>query len=197
MGESETEGVERAAVRWQSFQQQGYPRRSGDAIPAPAEATFMLGRTLAAYEAAASQWRRALGINTHERMAISHLWHHGPQPMGELGERLALSRAAMTALVDRLEQAGFVERESDQNDRRRTILHATADAFRQLRPAILGFHEQLTRHADALGPDAWGAVVGFLDEVFDAANRNAAELARLSDVEIREMALNAPGPNAD
>ena len=46
-----------------------------------------------------------------------------PLTLGELGEFLGLSSGATTALVDRLERAGFVRRVRDEHDRRRMTLH--------------------------------------------------------------------------
>jgi|SRR5579875_1577422 len=46
----------------------------------------------------------------------------GPLTAGELGKITGLSTGSVTALIDRLEQAGFVRREKDPNDRRRVII---------------------------------------------------------------------------
>ena len=43
---------------------------------------------------------------------------------GELAERTGLTTGAVTGVVDRLEEAGFVRREDDPGDRRRVILRA-------------------------------------------------------------------------
>jgi MarR family transcriptional regulator, organic hydroperoxide resistance regulator len=45
-----------------------------------------------------------------------------PLSSGELRERLGVSAAAVTYLVDRMEEAGHISRASDQSDRRRVIL---------------------------------------------------------------------------
>src|SRR6476660_7787670 len=72
-----------------------------------------------------AQWLRGLTINAHERLAIAHLWEHGPMTMSELGARIPLSRAAVTALTDRLEALRYVVRTPDAHDRRRTVLTLT------------------------------------------------------------------------
>jgi DNA-binding MarR family transcriptional regulator len=46
-----------------------------------------------------------------------------PLTPGRLGEQLNLSSGAVTALVDRLEQAGHVRRDRDTADRRKILLH--------------------------------------------------------------------------
>ena len=100
-----------------------------------------------------AQWLRGLTINAHERLAIAHLWKTGPMTMSELGTRIPLSRAAITALTDRLEAQNYVLRTPDQHDRRRTVLSLTA------RPAALLSDIAAT----------WMAEIDELERDFDAA----------------------------
>jgi DNA-binding MarR family transcriptional regulator len=46
----------------------------------------------------------------------------GPQTVGDLARRLALAPATTSLLVGELDRAGFVERNEDEADRRRTIV---------------------------------------------------------------------------
>jgi DNA-binding MarR family transcriptional regulator len=48
---------------------------------------------------------------------------------GRLGEELGLTSASVTALLDRLEQAGHVHRVRDQHDRRRVTLDIDQQAL--------------------------------------------------------------------
>lgn len=77
-----------------------------------------------------SQWRRALDLNAHEGIALMTLWYEGSMTMSELGERIPLSRAAVTSLTDRLEARGFVARVEDPQDRRRTVLEPSIEPAR-------------------------------------------------------------------
>ena len=54
-----------------------------------------------------------------------------------LGEQLRLNSASVTALIDRLERMGHVERSRDRTDRRRVVLAVTASA-KQLGLAFFG-----------------------------------------------------------
>jgi DNA-binding MarR family transcriptional regulator len=53
----------------------------------------------------------------------------GPQTVGDLARRLALAPATTSLLVGELDRAGFVERNEDEADRRRTIV-SLPDAVR-------------------------------------------------------------------
>lgn len=56
--------------------------------------------------------------------------------MSELAARVGMSRAAITALVDRLEAAGAIERHPDEKDRRRTFLALTVSAAALVEEAL-------------------------------------------------------------
>jgi DNA-binding MarR family transcriptional regulator len=51
---------------------------------------------------------------------------------GHLAEHAGLTGAAVTALVDRLEAAGYVVRERDDNDRRKVLVRAITAKVREL-----------------------------------------------------------------
>ncbi|HWI31781.1 MAG TPA: MarR family transcriptional regulator, partial [Microbacterium sp.] len=65
------------------------------------------------------------GINSTDMQAVGLLMSQGPATPGELAERTGLTAGgAITAVIDRLERAGYVTRERDVADRRRVIVTA-------------------------------------------------------------------------
>src|SRR6266852_6774749 len=54
------------------------------------------------------------------------LLHKGPQPVNEIGRRIALTSGAITTAVDRLESRGLVTREAHESDRRARVVRLTA-----------------------------------------------------------------------
>lgn len=58
---------------------------------------------------------------------LRHLAVSGPLTVGEQANHLGLSRAAMTELIDRLEDRGLVARMRDEEDRRRVFVWLTDD----------------------------------------------------------------------
>src|SRR5688572_25600737 len=67
-----------------------------------------------------------IGGSLSERLALFVLHADGPMPLGKLAAKLTLSRAALTALADRLEGLGLVERHPCPTDRRTINLALTA-----------------------------------------------------------------------
>jgi DNA-binding MarR family transcriptional regulator len=83
-----------------------------------------LGRELSSavilfHEAVASR----LGMSATEWKCLGLLGQHGPSTAGRLAELSGFTTGAITGIVDRLEKAGYVRRESNPRDRRSVIIH--------------------------------------------------------------------------
>lgn len=78
--------------------------------------------------------------STNERAVILELARgtmEGAAPtMSELGARVGMSRAAITALVDRMERAGAIVRRPDPEDRRRIYLDVPREVVALVEEAI-------------------------------------------------------------
>jgi DNA-binding MarR family transcriptional regulator len=66
------------------------------------------------------------GVNPTDFGALCLLLLHGPAPAGRLAELTGLTSGAVTGVVDRLEEGGYVRREVDPADRRKVIVVADA-----------------------------------------------------------------------
>lgn len=62
------------------------------------------------------------GIHTTDVRCLEFLSEKGFATAGELGKAIGLTTGAVTAMIDRLECGGFVAREADKDDRRKTII---------------------------------------------------------------------------
>ncbi len=69
-----------------------------------------------------------VGVNRSDGRGLDVLEERGPLTASELAAACHLSPGAITALVDRLERAGFVRRVRDDEDRRRVLVELTAAA---------------------------------------------------------------------
>ena len=134
---------------------------SSGGVPAQHELISLLFRVCTTYDRFTGQMRRAFGLNAHERMALAMLWERGPMTMSELGTWIPLSRAAVTTLVDRLEEAGVVERGTDPVDRRRTVVRHTELSETRMVPVIGNWMESMVELANAHA-DNWPAIERFL-----------------------------------
>jgi len=80
-----------------------------------------------------------LSVGTSEVVALGYLFQEGPLTPREIGLRLNLTSGSITALLDRLENSGFVAR-SQHPDDRRSLLATVTPAGRH---AMQYFYEQL------------------------------------------------------
>lgn len=85
----------------------------------------------------------AHGINVAEVITLGDLYHLGPLTPRSIAERLAWTTGGVTALLDRLERAGYAQREPNPTDRRSVIvrptprgLQITQSAFQILESAV-------------------------------------------------------------
>jgi len=86
------------------------------------------------------------GVNPADLGPLCLLLLHGPAPAGRLAELTGLTTGAVTGLIDRLENGGFVRRETDPADRRKVIV--VADPARVERDLFPHF-ASLERAADS------------------------------------------------
>src|SRR3712207_6072257 len=122
----------------------------------------------------AAAMARRTGLGLSEMFALEHLQHaHGGLTPTELGKRLSLSSGAITALVDRLERPGHVERRPNPADRRSSVVlpvpEGLEEAGRHLRPVAA---ELLEKSAE-LTDEERAAVGRYLEVVTEVFRRHA------------------------
>lgn len=72
------------------------------------------------------------GLNTTDLECLDLIFLRGGASAGELAEATGLTSGAMTAVIDRMERAGYVERVADPNDRRRREVRIRPEASRPI-----------------------------------------------------------------
>ena len=68
---------------------------------------------------------KALGINRTDGRCLDIIDREGPLTAGKLAQLSGLTTAAVTAVLDRLERAGYARRTRDPSDRRRVLVELT------------------------------------------------------------------------
>ena len=85
---------------------------------------------------------QALEVNSTDLSAMEHLMTEGPLTPSELADRLGVTTAATTLVVDRLVALGHVERHPHPRDRRKVVVKpapaSVARAVDELLPVIGG-----------------------------------------------------------
>jgi DNA-binding MarR family transcriptional regulator len=87
-----------------------------------------IGQTIMRWQDAIEAFDDAVGqlhdLNSADRRCLSFV-SQGPQTATAIAKETALTRAAVTALIDRLETRGLVHRRPDKSDRRKVLVEAT------------------------------------------------------------------------
>src|ERR687892_1820022 len=96
---------------------------------------------------------KRMGLEASELAALEHLQAAGPMTQKRLGERLSISPGAVTAMIDRLESRGYVERISNPEDRRSALVLITKAGV-----------QESVRHLWPYIEDIKGIEEGFSDE---------------------------------
>ncbi len=78
------------------------------------------------YESAVAE---RLGMHPTDLHFLGLVQLYGPTTAGHLAELGALTTGAVTGVLDRLEQAGYVRREPDPDDRRRVVVRLVEDSM--------------------------------------------------------------------
>ena len=117
------------------------------------------------------------GITITDISCLGVLDKEGPMSTGRLARQIGLTRGgAITAVLDRLEQAGFLRRQRDAGDRRRvTIELIRGEAY-----------ERLQRTLDEFSRDYLALIEGYSDDqlrlLLDFSQRSTAIVARHTGV---------------
>ncbi len=107
-----------------------------------------------------------IGINVTDLNCLNILALRGRMTAGELAKATGLTTASITGVLDRLEEAGFVRRERDPQDRRRVVvrldpergLHDIAPVFA---PVIAAWRTVAARYSD----EQLETILGFQQQV--------------------------------
>lgn len=124
-----------------------------------------------------------LGLNATDSRAFSILQGTGPVPAGRLAELTGLSTGAVTAIIDRLEEAGYVRRESDPADRRRVIVTPVEDPRRDrmIRELVESMRSPMADWVAEYSDEELELILDFLDGGMDFLR---AETTRLGEREV-------------
>lgn len=105
-----------------------------------------------------------LGINLTDFRCLDVLSRGDAMTAGQLADEAGLTTGAATALIDRLERGGYVERLRDSNDRRRVLVAPTNRAMEKVWPLFEGIVASATSVLERFSLSELRIILRFLDE---------------------------------
>jgi MarR family transcriptional regulator, organic hydroperoxide resistance regulator len=112
------------------------------------------------------------------RRITAGLLEAGSVPAGEIGERTGLTTGAVTRMVDRLEQTGYVRREPDAADRRRVLVSPVPDQVAKIAPIYAGMAQAWAAAMNGYDDEQLTLILTLFDRLHEITQ---AEIARLRD----------------
>jgi MarR family 2-MHQ and catechol resistance regulon transcriptional repressor len=131
---------------------------------------LVLMKAYRSIERRASSSIEELGLCLSDFAILEILLHKGPLPVNTIGPRVPLTSGSATTAIDRLEKRGLVRREMNAGDRRRRVVHLTAEGRRMIEAAFI-------RHSD----DIEAATAGLNERERATATRLLRKLGKSAE----------------
>src|SRR4051812_12943595 len=122
-----------------------------------------------------------LGMASSDVECLEVLLTAGAATAGHLAELTGLSTGAVTRMVDRLEQAGYVRRGPDPLDRRRVIVEAVPERTTTITPLFESIARVTALELERYSEDELRLVLDFVQRTLEVTKAETARV-RESDV---------------
>ena len=119
---------------------------------------------------------RLVGLNATDLKCLDLLYLAGPTTPGKLAKHTGLTTGAMTAVIDRLESAGFVRRLRDAEDRRRVRVEAQPRSIRRIEPLYSRLAASTAELHDRYDDRQLALVVDYLTRALDLVTEHVTWL---------------------
>ena len=116
-----------------------------------------------------------LGMNSTDLECLDHILR-GPVTAGRLADLTALTTGAITGVIDRLERIGLARRESDPDDRRKTVVRALPVVVERIAPLFEPMERAAMSVLSRYHDDELALILDFLTRARDAALTAMSEL---------------------
>jgi DNA-binding MarR family transcriptional regulator len=116
---------------------------------------------------------KRMSLEASELAALEHLQAAGPMTQKRLGERLSISPGAVTAMIDRLESRGYVERIPNPEDRRSALVLITKAGVEESVRHLWPYIEDMRGIEEGFSEEEREVIARFLGEATQATHRAA------------------------
>lgn len=109
---------------------------------------YLLAQICRAHRGKAQEHLSQIGLHTGQEMFLLRLWRKDGQSQTELADEICVQPATITRMIDRMANAGLVERRIDTEDRRVSRVYLTK-AGRALQQSVENIWHQLEQQSFA------------------------------------------------
>src|SRR5829696_4029552 len=116
---------------------------------------------------------KRMSLEASELAALEHLQAAGSMTQKRLGERLSISPGAVTAMIDRLELRGYVERIPNPEDRRSALVRITKAGLEESLRHLWPYIEDIKGVEEGFSEEERAVIARFLRAATQATQRAA------------------------
>lgn len=124
------------------------------------------------------------GLTGPQALVLQELRRLGDVPAGQLAQQASLSQATLTGILDRLTSKKLVERRRDPLDKRRVLVHLTADGNALVQVPPPPFKESFLEQFNSLQGWERGLILSTLQRV-------AAMMEKAGDSQVKTDTIEA------
>lgn len=109
-----------------------------------------------------------MGVSPIEGHLLTYLKGYAPTAMGELVRVFGIKQSTLTSMLDRLEQAGLVRRETNPEDRRSFLIHLSDSGLEladRLNRMLETLENEIRERVGSRDVEGFRAVMGAVEEV--------------------------------
>lgn len=124
-----------------------------------------LRRVIRAADLHSRQLIKCSGLTTPQILLLQALKQDGEMPVGALAQRINLSQATVTTILDRMEKKNLVRRVRSQRDKRKVYINLTDDGVTTLRDAPMPLQSSFINQFEALADWEQSLIMSALQRV--------------------------------
>ena len=104
-------------------------------------------------------------VSMADVLALQFVAHHDDATPGAIAAFTGLTSGAVSPMLDRLEEAGFITRQRASGDRRSVVIRMVPGARQRLVALMMEAHEEVGKMFDGWKPEDIEALVGQLERL--------------------------------
>ena len=122
-----------------------------------------------------------LGLYVTDHKCFDLISRFGAMPAGKLTELTGLTTGAVTGIIDRLEEAGYVRRTDDPKDRRRTIVEPIKNKKleRKMEAIFIPLHKRMHKILSSYSDSELAFLLDVTTEFIDQTHEESKKLRSL------------------
>jgi L-2,4-diaminobutyric acid acetyltransferase len=149
------------------------------------EVLVALRKIIRATDQNSKRLNRQAGLTIPQTVLMNAIASHPGATLGDITQRISLSQATVSTIIDRLEERKLVERQRNQRDKRVVNVRLTEAGVLLLAKTPAPLQQVFVRHFDNLEQQQQGAIIDSLQAVatlFGATDVDAAPILTLGSI---------------